>query len=117
LFWNIKISVKLKWLYSFGVTTINVFAGAQLKDFLSEKDQLQPVFPLGATDLRLFKGKCTGCMLCASKCPSKIIISSTGAFDSSPIVPVLNFQNNYCLEDCIVHFDFVIYVFLFTTCF
>ena len=40
-------------------------------------------------------------MLCAQRCPSKIIISSIGSFDGSPILPVLNFKDNYCLEDCV----------------
>lgn len=79
-----------------------IFGGNQLKDLLTWKDQLYRVFPLGATDLRRFKAKCTGCMICAAKCPSKIIIPSFGSIDGSPVLPVLNFQKNYCLEDCVV---------------
>ena len=82
-------------------TPVSVFAGVQLNDFLSEKDHLFPVFPLGSTNLNRFKSKCTGCMLCASQCPTKIISPSMGSINGSPIVPILNFQNNYCLEDCI----------------
>lgn len=96
-----------KFLKQFGslalvlVTPVSVFAGIQLKNFRSEKDHLFPVFPLGSTNLTRFKNNCTGCMLCASKCPAKIISPSMGSKNGSPIVPVLNFQNNYCLEDCV----------------
>jgi ferredoxin len=74
----------------------------QWQGIQSGKVQLLPVFPLGATNLARFKSKCTGCMLCAQRCPSKIIVPSFGSFDGSPIVPVLNFRDNYCLEDCVV---------------
>ena len=70
-------------------------------DFKSTKDQLFPVFPLGVINIRKFLNKCTGCMLCAQKCPTGIIKPSTGSLTSSPILPILDFQHNYCLEDCI----------------
>jgi len=82
-------------------TPVSVFSAVQLKDFLSEKDHLSPVFPLGSTNLSRFKNYCTGCMLCASQCPTKIISPIMGSTNGSPIVPVLNFQNNYCLENCV----------------
>lgn len=82
-------------------TPVSVFAGVQMKDFRSEMDHLFPVFPLGSTNLNRFKNNCTGCMLCASQCPAKIISPSMASINGSPIVPVLNFQNNYCLEDCV----------------
>lgn len=100
-------SERRKFLWQFGSvmlvmsTPTGLLASNQLKDILSEKDHLQPVFPLGANELRRFKSKCTGCMLCASKCPAGIIIPSMGSIDSSPLLPALNFQNNYCLEDCV----------------
>jgi len=96
-----------KFLRQFGAvmlvmnTPTGLLASTQLKDFISEKDRLIPVYPLGATDLHRFKSICTGCMLCASKCPAGIIIPSMGSIDSSPVLPVLNFHNNYCLEDCV----------------
>ena len=82
-------------------TPAGVFSNAGLTDFLAGKDQLQPVFPLGATNLRRFKSNCTGCMLCASVCPTKIISPFMDSSGSSPVWPALNFQDNYCLEDCV----------------
>jgi ferredoxin len=79
---------------------VNTFAGSQLKDIFTENDWRR-VFPLGAKDLYRFKNQCTGCMVCANKCPSKIIFPSMGTLNGSPILPTLNFQKNYCLEDCV----------------
>jgi ferredoxin len=72
-----------------------------LSGILSGKEQLLTVFPLGAINPYSFRSKCIGCMLCAQSCPAKIILPSMGAFGGSSVLPVLNFQNNYCLEDCV----------------
>jgi ferredoxin len=82
-------------------TSGKVFAGSRLTGILPENDHLHFVFPLGSTDFSSFKSKCTGCMICASKCPTKIIGPSMGSFNGSPVLPALSFQNNYCLEDCV----------------
>jgi ferredoxin len=81
---------------------LSVISRNQWQGIQSGKMQIFPVFPLGATNLARFKSKCTGCMLCAQRCPSKIIIPTLGSFDGSPILPILNFKDNYCLEDCVV---------------
>lgn len=80
---------------------LSVISSNQWQGIQSGKVQLLPVFPLGSMNLKRFKNKCTGCMLCAQRCPSKIIIASIGSFEGSPILPVLNFKDNYCLEDCV----------------
>lgn len=67
----------------------------------SGNSQLLPVFPLGSTNWKRFKSTCTGCMICAEKCPSQIITPSFHSLGSSPVLPTLHFLNNYCLEDCI----------------
>ena len=82
-------------------TAIPINVVANWIDFKSTKDQLYPVFPLGVKNISQFLTKCTGCMLCAQKCPSGIIKPSTGSLTSSPILPILNFEHNYCLEDCV----------------
>ena len=81
---------------------LSVISSNEWQGIQSGKVKLLPVFPLGAMNLQRFKTKCTGCMLCAQKCPSKIIMPSIGSFDGSPILPVLHFKYNYCLEDCVV---------------
>jgi ferredoxin len=68
----------------------------------SEVDQKRNiVFPPGAEDYKRFISQCTGCMQCALKCPTKIIYPATGISGSSPVLPVLNFKNGYCSEDCV----------------
>jgi len=59
------------------------------------------VFPPGGEDHDRFIRNCTGCMVCARKCPTNIIYSSVGLSFSSPVLPILNFKNGYCTEDCI----------------
>jgi len=81
---------------------LSVIGSSEWQGIQSGKVQLLPVFPLGAMNVERFKSKCTGCMLCAQRCPSKIIIPSIGSIDGSPILPVLNFKDNYCLENCVV---------------
>ncbi len=82
-------------------TTIPLNAITNWIDLKSTKNQLFPVFPLGAKKIGQFLNKCTGCMLCAQKCPTGIIKPSTGSLLVSPILPILDFQHNYCLEDCV----------------
>jgi len=69
--------------------------------FKSTMDQLFVVFPLGVRNISQFLNKCTGCMLCAQTCPSNIIKPSLGSLTSSPVIPILDFQQNYCLENCV----------------
>lgn len=80
---------------------LSVISSNEWNSILSGKVALFPVYPLGSMNLARFKSKCTGCMLCAQRCPSKIIIPFLGSLDGSPIVPVLNFKDNYCLKDCV----------------
>jgi polyferredoxin len=80
---------------------LSIISSNEWQGIQSGKVQLLPVFPPGAMNLKRFKNKCTGCMLCAQRCPSKIIIPSIGSFDGTPILPVLNFKDNYCLEECV----------------
>ena len=70
-----------------------------------EKNQIKTrsnfIFPPGGLDYYRFIDHCTGCMVCAQKCPSKIIFPRIGTFKSSQVLPILNFQNGYCTENCI----------------
>ena len=60
-----------------------------------------PVYPPGVKNISHFKNLCTGCMVCAQKCPAEIISFSLDKSCRSGIIPILNFQNNYCLENCV----------------
>ncbi len=104
---NAIVKSRRKFLSQFGSAVfimaipINLDFIHTLKDHKTKKNQIFPVFPLGAKNLKRFMQKCTGCMLCALKCPSQIIHPSLGSTNSSPILPVLNFHKSYCLEDCV----------------
>lgn len=64
-------------------------------------NKVHPVYPPGQQSLESFLHKCTGCMLCAEACPTDIINMKAGTAGTSAILPVLNFESNYCTEGCI----------------
>ena len=59
------------------------------------------IFPPGSGDSDFFKRNCTGCMVCGQKCPAGIIHTSAILSTGSPLLPILDFKNGYCMEDCI----------------
>jgi ferredoxin-type protein NapF len=41
-------------------------------------------------------------MICAERCPSGIIFPDSDFSFGSPIIPVLDYRKNYCLEECVL---------------
>jgi ferredoxin len=69
---------------------------------ISGSEKKSRIFPLGSNDLNRFKSQCTGCMICAERCPSGIIFPDSDFSFGSPIIPVLDYRKNYCLEECVL---------------
>jgi len=71
-----------------------------LRPVLANKPQ--PIRPPGAHNESRFVGVCTRCGSCLRVCPSNIIERDLGQNAlASFLTPVLNFEKNYCREDCI----------------
>ena len=57
-----------------------------------------PVKPFGARSLKNFHSRCTGCQLCVSKCPEKVLRPSTKL--ESLMQPEMNYTDGYCRMAC-----------------
>ncbi|MCP4263724.1 MAG: 4Fe-4S binding protein [Planctomycetes bacterium] len=85
-------------------TVLGLLVGATSATILrfSGKESLRPLRPPGAVDELTFKGLCSRCGNCIRSCPHDIIRRDTGQNGFTGILtPVLNFNENYCREDCI----------------
>lgn len=61
-------------------------------------DRKVPLKPAGAKSLKNFSSRCTGCQLCVSECPSKVLRPSKGL--QTLLQPEMAFDNGYCRVDC-----------------
>lgn len=60
-----------------------------------------PLIPPGAVSLQHFTANCTGCNLCVSKCPPRIIKPGSFVYGLNGILePELDYTNGYCQYDC-----------------
>jgi ferredoxin len=59
----------------------------------------RPVIPPGASGLRSYSSKCTGCQLCVSNCPNQALISSDRSVGA--LQPSLSFERGYCRVNCV----------------
>lgn len=61
------------------------------------------IMPPGATNLKHFQRRCTGCHLCVSKCPANIIRPSTIELGLAGFLqPVVKFDYGFCNYDCTI---------------
>ena len=61
-------------------------------------DRKVPLKPAGARSLKNFSSRCTGCQLCVSECPSKVLRPSKGL--QTLLQPEMAFDKGYCHFDC-----------------
>lgn len=54
--------------------------------------------PAGARSLNHFDSRCTGCQLCVSECPEKVLRPSTKL--ATLLQPEMGFEKGYCRPDC-----------------
>ncbi len=63
--------------------------------------RLRPVVPPGRRSMKEFLERCTGCGLCVSHCPRKVLRPSAGELGwTSMLHPVMDYDRSYCLFDC-----------------
>ncbi len=61
-------------------------------------DRKVPLKPAGAGSVKNFGNRCTGCQLCVSECPSKVLRPSKGL--QTLLQPEMAFDKGYCRPDC-----------------
>ena len=64
----------------------------------SVPERQTPLKPFGARSLKNFHSSCTGCQLCVSQCPEKVLRPS-GKLESF-MQPEMNFTDGYCRMAC-----------------
>ena len=57
-----------------------------------------PIVPPGAQSLRNMASHCTGCQLCVSVCPNKVLRPSTGL--ETMMQPEMSYERGYCRPEC-----------------
>lgn len=62
----------------------------------------RPVTPPGIASTRSFLTKCVGCGACITACPAQVLHPSTNQYGiSGALHPVKNYDESYCLFDCV----------------
>ncbi len=63
----------------------------------------RPVVPPGRRDMAEFLERCTGCGLCVSHCPQRVLRPSAGELGwTNMLHPVMDYDRSYCLFDCVL---------------
>lgn len=66
---------------------------------IPEKYQRQtPVVPAGSLSLKNFTDRCTGCQLCVSTCPNKVLRPSSSIV--TLLQPEMSYEKGYCRPEC-----------------
>jgi len=85
-------------------TVLGLIAGTASAGILrlTHRETSAPLRPPGAADEMTFRGLCTRCGNCIRACPHDIIRRDTTRHGlTSTLTPILNFDKDYCREDCI----------------
>ena len=61
-------------------------------------DRKVPLKPFGAQSLKNFSNRCTGCQLCVSECPNKVLRPSKGL--KTLLQPEMAFDKGFCRMGC-----------------
>lgn len=64
----------------------------------SVPERKTPLKPFGALSLKNFHSRCTGCQLCVSQCPEKVLRPSTKL--NSLMQPEMSYADGYCRMAC-----------------
>lgn len=59
-----------------------------------------PITPPGSHSLEHFEKHCTGCQLCVSACPNKVLVA--GASGQGVLQPGLTYEYGYCRPNCVL---------------
>ncbi|MDR2488274.1 MAG: 4Fe-4S dicluster domain-containing protein [Desulfovibrio sp.] len=66
----------------------------------ADPERSVPVLPPGAGGLAAFLRKCTGCQLCVSACPHRVLYSSN--IGVRALQAAMRFEHGYCRVNCVV---------------
>ncbi|MCC8134375.1 MAG: 4Fe-4S dicluster domain-containing protein [Tannerellaceae bacterium] len=62
-----------------------------------------PVLPPGAINVERFKGKCTGCHVCVTKCPSQVLRPAGLQYGFGYLLrPYVSYHDSYCNYECTI---------------
>ena len=70
---------------------------AELEDKVAPKRQT-PLVPPGSRSLKNIAQHCTGCQLCVSQCPNKVLRPSTDLMHL--MQPVMSYERGFCRPEC-----------------
>ncbi len=71
---------------------------AKIEEKVSTKRNT-PLKPAGAKGVKIFGKRCTGCQLCVSECPQRILLPSTKL--ETLMQPEMSYRDGYCRVECV----------------
>ena len=61
-------------------------------------ERQNPLVPAGSLSLKNFSSRCTGCQLCVSACPNKVLRPSSSL--TTLLQPEMTYEKGYCRPEC-----------------